>query len=111
MPDESSVREWALEDRNGFAPQYIRARELQAHHMADEIIDIADNGSNDWMAREDPDNPGFALNGEHIQRSRMRFDARRWYLSKVLPKVYGDKLDLTHGNPDGTPLTFGWKSS
>lgn len=103
MPPESTVREWVLDNREGFAAQYTRARELQAHAMAEEILDIVDDGSNDWMERNDKDNAGWVANGEHVARSRMRFDARRWYLSKVLPKVYGDKLALG-GDPD-SPLT------
>jgi Bacteriophage Sf6, terminase small subunit-like len=35
-----------------------------------------------------------ALDAEHVQRSRLRVEARKWLLSKALPKVYGDKLDL-----------------
>lgn len=31
-----------------------------------------------------------------IEHRRLQVDARKWYLSKVLPKVYGDKLDLNH---------------
>jgi Bacteriophage Sf6, terminase small subunit-like len=28
------------------------------------------------------------------QRDRLRFDARRWYLSKLAPKRYGDKMAI-----------------
>ena len=61
---------------------------------ADAIIDIADNASNDWMQRHDGDNPGWQANGESVQRSKLRVDARRWYASKLRPRVYGDKLAL-----------------
>jgi hypothetical protein len=44
------------------------------------------------MERNDPDNPGWQANGEHLQRSRLRFDARRWLASKIMPKVYGDRI-------------------
>ena len=33
---------------------------------------------------------------EHIQRARLRVDTRKWMLSKMLPKLYGDKLDVAH---------------
>jgi hypothetical protein len=94
MPNASTVHLWVIEDRGGFSKQYEDARLAQAMKWADELLDIADNGSNDWMSRNDEENAGYSVNGEHIQRSRLRCDNRKWLLSKVLPKVYGDKLDL-----------------
>lgn len=93
MPAESTVRLWALEDREGFSAQYARAREIGYHAMADDLVDIADNGMNDWMERRGEEDAGWVANGEHIQRSRLRVDARKWMLSKVLPKIYGEKID------------------
>ena len=60
--------------------------------MADELLEIADDGSNDWMKRQHGADQSYAANGEHIQRSRLRLDARKWLLSKALLKIYGDKL-------------------
>ncbi len=37
---------------------------------------------------------GWQVNGEHIQRSRLRIDARKWMASKLAPKKYGEKLEL-----------------
>ncbi len=103
MPTEAAVRLWALEDRSGFAAQYTRARELGYLAMADEIVDIADDGLNDWMERRrENGEPEQTLNHEHISRSKLRFDARRWLLSKCLPKIYGDRLE--HVGPDGGPI-------
>ena len=67
--------------------------------MADEMLEIADDGSNDWMLRKDGDKEFYVLNGEHVQRSRLRLDTRKWLLSKALPKVYGDKLAV-HSNAE-----------
>lgn len=83
----ASIHAWAL--GNG-EEQYARARQVQAMAWADELLTIADDGRNDWMARNDPDNPGYDLNGEHVQRSRVRIDTRKFLLTKILPKVYGD---------------------
>lgn len=94
MPDERTVRRWVLDDVGGFSPQYARAREMQAHALADELLEISDDGSNDWMERKDEKGVGWELNGEHIQRSRLRSDTRKWLLSKMLPKVYGDRLEI-----------------
>lgn len=113
MPDERTVRTWAINDQKpedatpetvGFSPQYAKAREAGYALMADELLEIADDGSNDWIFRNKPDNPGYEANGEHIQRSRLRVDTRKWFLSKVLPKVYGDKQTLEHTGKDGSDL-------
>jgi hypothetical protein len=87
---------WTLGAGEGFSQRYARARELQAHSIADELLEIADDGRNDWMQRlgKGDDDPGWGLNGEHIQRSRVRIDTRKWMLSKMLPKSYGDKTEV-----------------
>ena len=93
MPQEATVRKWALEDREGFYAQYARARDLGLDAMADELFDIADDGTNDWMERHGSE--GYVLNGENVSRSRLRVDTRKWYLSKLAPKRYGEKLEVT----------------
>ncbi len=95
MPAASTVCLWLTEHKD-FAEQYTRAREAQADFLAEDTIEIADNATNDWMATNDPENPGYTLNGEHVQRSRLRVDARKWFASKVAPKKYGEKIGLEH---------------
>ena len=96
MPVTSTVMLWALEDRGGFSEQYAKAREMQAENMFDEILDIADDGENDFYTRKAQSGEEYEVpDHEHINRSRLRVDTRKWYLSKVLPKKFGDKLDLT----------------
>ena len=34
------------------------------------------------------------MNNEAVQRSRLRVDARKWLMSKLMPKKYGEKLEL-----------------
>lgn len=105
MPDKSAVLGWANGDREGFSQRYARARELQAHSIADELLEIADDGSNDWMERQGKDESGgWELNGEHIQRSRVRLDTRKWLLSKMLPKSYGDKSQVEVTGANGGPV-------
>jgi len=103
LPGESTVRNWVTDDREGFAAHYARAREAGYQRMADEIIEISDDGSNDWMKRNDEDNEGYSLNGEHVQRSRLRVETRKWLLSKALPKIYGEKIqiDARHEHVNG----------
>lgn len=91
MPPESTVRLWANDDRGGFAAQYARAREIGYATMADELLEIADDSSGDAVIDEDG---ATRANPEFASRSRLRVDTRKWLLSKALPKVYGDRLDL-----------------
>jgi hypothetical protein len=65
-----------------FVEQYTRAREIQAEYFADEICDIFDNP---------PD-----VTSDHVQHARLRMDARKWLMSKMLPKKYGDRVELAH---------------
>lgn len=103
MPPESTVRGWALNDVGGFAAHYARAREIGYHAMADELVEISDDGSNDYIEREiEAGRMVTEYNGEHVARSRLRVDSRKWLLSKALPKIYGDKVALT--GPEGGPI-------
>jgi len=103
MPARSVVFRW-LSIHREFADQYARAREAQADALADEIQDIADDGQNDWMIRngDDDEGAGWRVNGEHIQRSRLRIDARKWMASKLAPKKYGDRQSVDHTSSDGS---------
>lgn len=92
MPPEATVRGWVTDDREGFAAQYARARDAGLDKMADEVLQIADDASRDWVKVDGKK----SLNAEHVQRSRLRFDARRWYLSKLAPKRYGDVQRVEH---------------
>ena len=80
--------------------------EGQADFHAEEILEISDNGSNDWMVENDPDNPGYKLNGEHLQRSKLRVDTRKWIASKFKPNTYADKIKQELSNPDGSNISF-----
>lgn len=90
MPHRANVMRWLLATNNpvydAFRDNYALAREIQYQCMADDIIDITDNGSNDYMDQMDEQTGGYKLNGENIQRSRLRVDTRKWFMSKVLPK-------------------------
>ncbi len=100
MPCASTVFLW-LTVHKEFSEQYARAREAQADHMAEEILQIADDGSNDTYPTEN----GLAVNQDVIARSRLRVDARKWLAGKMAPKKYGDKIDLNHGGSIARPVT------
>jgi hypothetical protein len=99
MPSKTSVFRW-LRTQDEFRDQYARAKEESADALTDEMLDIADDGSNDWMSRHGKDDEvAWSVNGEHIQRSRVRIDTRKWIASKLKPKKYGDK-QIIGGDPD-----------
>lgn len=97
MPDQSSVFNW-LHKYPEFFEQYTRARQVQAERLADEIIDLADDDQKDVSGELQ------MPNGVAVQRSRLMVDTRKWYLSKVLPKIYGDKVVQEHTGEVGLTI-------
>ena len=93
MPCCSTMFKWIRENEE-FSQQYAIAKQECADALVEEILDIADDGTNDWMEAhgKDGDNVGWKINGESMQRSRLRVDTRKWIASKMKPKKYGDKL-------------------
>lgn len=98
MPPRRTVFGWLFNPKlEHFKHQYTYAREMQAESFADEMNDIADDASNDYMETVDNETGaiiGYKLNGEHINRSRLRIDTRKWIASKLKPKKYGDKIEV-----------------
>lgn len=92
-PSYTAFMRWIDQDTK-LVEKYTKAKEAQADYLAEQLLDIADDGKNDWMRSNDPDNPGYRFNNEHYQRSRLRVDTRKWIASKLKPKKYGEKLDL-----------------
>jgi hypothetical protein len=102
---KTRVLSWSIDPNHEFSDQYLRARAVSYHLMAQEIVEIVDDGTNDWMKRRNKDGEETdVLNQEHIARTRLRYDARRWFLSKVLPKTYGDKVLNEITGPNGGPI-------
>lgn len=106
MPSQATVFRWlADEGHRLFREQYERARETQADALFEEILEIADDASNDWMeAKGDKAGEGWKLNGEHVQRSRLRVDTRKWAASKLKPKKYGDRIQQEHSGDVGVTV-------
>ena len=93
--DEGNFRRWCRQNEP-MMTQYTRACEERAHTWAEEFMEVADDGSNDWMESNDPENPGWRENGEAIRRSALRIDARKWMMARILPKQFGDKQQHEH---------------
>ena len=93
MPSTSTFYQW-LDNDEVKAKQYARATEVRADIIFDDILAIADENTNDTSINE---NGIEVVNNDVIQRSRLRIDARKWVLSKLNPKKFGDKTDITSG--------------
>lgn len=93
LPSKFTVNLWRYKYPE-FSTRYAQAKLKQADLLAEEILDIADDATNDWMESfgEDGDIV-YKLNGEHVQRSRLRIDTRKFLASKLLPKQYGQHAE------------------
>ena len=97
MPHHSTVYNW-LSDNPAFSDAYARARECQMDSWADELREIADDSSKDYIEVETPDGRvERRFDGEHVQRSRLKIDTLKFLMSKLAPRRFGDKVavDLT----------------
>lgn len=102
MPSQTTVFRWLMHPaRDDFRERYARAREVQAEALFDETLDIADDGSNDWMESQEG---GVDYNGDAVQRSKLRIDTRKWMAAKLAPKKYGESTMIKHADAEGEKL-------
>lgn len=85
------------------ADQYARAIETRYDVLADDIMQISDDGSNDTYRDADGKT---RTDNDVIARSKLRVDSRKWLLSKLAPKKYGDRVVQEHTGPEGGPIAF-----
>ena len=121
MPAISTVLDWVEQDPTGFGEHYARARKIGYALLADEIIQLSDK-THEWVTVQelDPDgrplldeqgNPRLKqvlmpLSADVIAHKRVQIDTRKWMLSKMLPKVYGDKVTQEHTGAEGGPIAI-----
>jgi hypothetical protein len=68
-----------------FAKEYAQAKRDATEIMEAEILEIADDASQDRKKNG-------RVNKEHINRARLRIDTRKWVMKVRSPQKYGDKL-------------------
>lgn len=105
MPPESTVRQWYIDDAQGFAAHYARARDMGLDSMADEILEIA-NTPMEGVRTEQSADGTKEVREDMLGHRRLQVDARKWYLSKLAPKRYGDSSVLALTGPDGEALNL-----
>lgn len=99
MPDCATVFAW-MRKFPEFLKQYARAKEESADAMAEDILDIADTPQMGEVTKTKADGSVETRQGDMIEHRRLQVDARKWLASKLKPKKYGDRVDLT--NSDGS---------
>lgn len=87
----STFYEWIEQDEEK-AKRYARACSIRADVIFDEILEIADSSNADLTF--DVETQSLKVDGEAIQRSRVKIDARKWVLGKLDPKKYGEKSEV-----------------
>lgn len=73
-----------VDENPDFEKQYTRACELRGEMIFDEILEIADEASKDQTA---------FVGINYIHRAKLKIEARKWALSKMNPKKYGEKIE------------------
>ena len=68
-----------IKENEEIGKQYARACDERTHLIFEEIIDITDEKMFDQV---------------EVQQARLKVDARKWMLSKMNPKKYGDKIEV-----------------
>jgi len=87
-PTKPTVLRW-LRQNEDFQTHYARARQNAMEVMAEEIVDISDETNQIIKSGAEKKSSAYA------QAQRLRVDTRKWVMSKLLPKKYGDKIDVT----------------
>lgn len=77
-----------------YAQVYAYAREVRAAKLFDECLAIADGQRDDDTVVK-------------VQRDRLRVDTIKFYLSKIVPKLYGDRVDITSNGESINILSLG----
>lgn len=77
-PAIGTVCRW-LAQYQEFQDQYAKAKEAQAEAFADEMVAIADDAKKDG-----------------VKKATLQIDARKWVVSRLLPKKYGDVRQHKH---------------
>jgi hypothetical protein len=99
-PNRKDFYEWVSADKQ-LCDQYARAMEIRMDDMAEDTLQIADGEGDDIITL--PDGREFE-NQKVIARDRLKVDTRKWLMSKMYPKKYGEKISQELTGKDGKDL-------
>lgn len=97
MPTIAEVKKLAMDEPNDFGREYREVLHINLITMADEMIEIADDGTNDFMKRNAKTGK-YARNSEAVSRSKLRVDTRQWLMAKMLPEIFPETLTVEHNH-------------
>lgn len=93
IPHPSIIFRW-INDNSAFREQYRNAKELQMEFLEEELLEIADDSSNDiQIVHSNSGNTYENENKEFVNRSKLRIHTRMWLMGKIKPKVYGKQAE------------------
>lgn len=105
---KASIISWTFKEEpqfKAFLDRYMHAIKLRQELWAEDIIDIADNGENDWYEKEDKTGRKvISFDKDAYLRCHLRIEARKWLLAKSQPKRFGDQSKLELSGPNGGPV-------
>lgn len=93
IPAPSMIMRWLIENEE-FREQYRLAREVQMQYLEDELLEIADDSSEDIEIYISQSGMEYEKeNKEFVNRSKLRIHTRMWLMGKIKPKVYGKQAE------------------
>jgi len=100
MPKRKTVYQW-LAKYPDFMEKYRASKMAGVEALVDQMMDIANDASEDFKRDDDGcvllDKKGNrVIDGEHVQRSRLKIDTIKWVATKLVPRLYGDKTQVEH---------------
>lgn len=93
MPSRGVFFEWITSSEQR-ANQYARATEIRAEQIFEEMLEIADTEKETTVITE-KDAGASISKRDHVNHRKLQIDTRKWVLSRMMPKKYGDKIDIT----------------
>lgn len=104
MPSKTTVFNW-LHVNKDFLDQYARAKEESTHANQEILEDLGDQAI-ELAQSVDP-----KASGAVVQAVKLKADNMKWVMSKMKPKKYGDKVDLTTNGKDLPTPIYGSNST
>jgi terminase small subunit-like protein len=110
MPVAGTVRQWVSENREGFAAHYQMAREFGCLILSDRLLDIARDSRDDWILRRNKDGTTERVfNHASFRRCELRLKTGSWLLSRMLPRIFGDREPMGAPPPETSDLAALYK--
>jgi len=105
MPHVRTIFRW-LANQPEFQRLYELACLSRTHALAEEIIAISDDDSADWIEEPAKHGAGVVRRADNaaVQRARLKVDSRKWLLSKLQPRKYGDRVSAELTGANGGPI-------